>query len=491
MIHPAINELNQLESKVNPTPVQNCQNRQNSPFPVESFPPVMRSIIEESARASQVPDSMSGMVALSCISTAVGGGIQIESNNGRTLNGNLHMLVVAKSGTGKGSVYGAVTAPLTKYNSEMLDHWNSFVMPELTSDKILIENKMKMELKAINKGGSSDNYREMNRELASIEEQMKLPPKLLVGETTEQALGMALAGQPHEAVGNFNPEARGLVQIILGKFGKGSDSTGETLYLAGYSGDAYSIERTGRADLNLKKPCLSVLFMLQPDSMKKLTTSDSMTVSGFLPRFLMADVKADFEDDTAEDLSIKHSTAESWSELLNDLLNFYRESKEKVTVTISEKASELLRKESNRVLRQGKAGAPLERYSSYVARYGENLRKLHLILHLATHGTRAHTVEADEVTALNAIEVARWFFDESMSLLKAGQADRLQKSFEKVVKLIKEKDGEITMRDLSRSHSIEEEDIKELQDTFPGTLEIVELKPAGGGRPSHVLRIIQ
>ena len=146
MIHPAINELNQLESKVNPTPVQNCQNRQNSPFPVESFPPVMRSIIEESARASQVPDSMSGMVALSCISTAVGGGIQIESNNGRTLNGNLHMLVVAKSGTGKGSVYGAVTAPLTKYNSEMLDHWNSFVMPELTSDKILIENKMKMEL---------------------------------------------------------------------------------------------------------------------------------------------------------------------------------------------------------------------------------------------------------------------------------------------------------------------------------------------------------
>lgn len=488
-------ELDNLETELStPTPAQKRQKRQNPPFPVESLPPVMRSIVEESANATRVPDSLSAMVALACVGTSIGGGISIESTNGRTLNGNLHILAVAKSGTGKGSVYGMVAAPLTTYNGELIEEWRTQTLPELLYEQAILADKMKKERGMISKGeGSTDEYRQMVKDLASIEEQMKLPPKLLVGETTEQALGMALAGQPHEAVGNFNPEARGLVQIILGKFGSGNDSTGETLYCAGYSGDPYSIERTGRPDINLKNPCLSVLFMLQPDSMKKLTTSDSMTVSGFLPRFLMADVKADFQEDTGEDLSLSHDTVESWAELINDLLDFYRESKDKMTVKVTSGAAELLRKESNRVGSLGREGASHDRFSIYVFRYGENLRRLHLVLHVATHGAKSHTIEADEETARNAIAISQWFFNESMSLLKNGQTERIQKQFERIVKIIKKvkSDGKskgITVRDMVRLHSITERDIEEVQEAFPDTLEMSEIKT--GGRPSTILTII-
>jgi hypothetical protein len=334
----------------------------------------------------------------------------------------------------------------------------------------------------------------MTKQSRIIEDQMKLPPRLLVGETTEQALGIALAGQPHEAIGNFSAEARGLIQIILGKFGSGSDSTGETLYCAGYSGDAYSIERLGRANLCLNNPCLSVLFMLQPDSMRKLTTSDSMTLSGFLPRFLMAHVPVDFEDDTAEDRSVKHDTKENWSDLLNDLLDVYRKAQEKITVKVSEKASELLRDESNRVRRFGRNGASLERFSSYVARYGENLRKLHLVLHVAEYGTKAHTIEADEQTARNAIKIARWFFNEMLSLLKEGMMNKLQERLNKIISDIsKIEDGkpkEITLGVMSKSHTTTESDIKELQYFFPNTLEIAERRHAKGGRPTKVVKLI-
>jgi len=488
-----ITQLQTELENITTTPPQNRQNRQNPPFPVESFPQVMKSIITEASGAAQVPESLSGMVAMACISTAIGGGLVIESTQNRTLNGNLNILAVAKSGTGKGSVYGMIAKPLNDYNAEEIDYWNTQMLPDLLSELAVLNNKIKTEKGKLSKGkGSEEELREMTKKVLGIEELIKIPPRLLVGETTEQALGMALSGQPHEAIGNFSAEARGLIQIILGKFGSGSDSTGETLYCAGYSGDPYSIERAGRANLCLKNPCLSVLFMLQPDSMSKLTTSDAMTLSGFLPRFLMADVKADIQEDDGQNRSIKHDTKENWSELLNDLLDFYRKAKEKITVKVSPEASELLRIESNRIKRLGKFGASLDRFSSYVARYGENLRKIHLVLHVAEHGTGAHTIEAGAEAAKNAITISQWFFAKSMELLKSGQQDKLQKQFERVVQLIKKSENrEITMRDMERTHAITKEDIEELQEAFPDVMEIAELKSGEkGGRPSTILRLI-
>lgn len=488
-------ELNQLNEKTLSPPSENSENSRNPLFPVEAFPQVMKSIITEASSATQVPESLSGMVAMACISTSIGGGLVIESTQGRTLNGNLNILAVAKSGTGKGSVYNMIAKPLNDYNAEEIEYWKSQTLPDLLSELAVLNNKIKTEKGKLSKGnGSEGDLREMTKEVLRIEELMKIPPRLLVGETTEQALGMALSGQPHEAIGNFSSEARGLIQIILGKFGSGSDSTGETLYCAGYSGDPYSIERAGRADLCLKNPCLSALFMLQPDSMKKLTTSDSMTLSGFLPRFIMADVKADIQEDDGQDRSVKQDTKENWSELLNDLLDFYRKTKDKITVSVSPDAADLLRVESNRIKRLGKFGASLDRFSSYVARYGENLRKIHLVLHVAEHGTKSHTIEAGSETARNAIAIARWFFNEMLSLLKEGMMNKLQERLNKIITEIgKIKDGEpkeITLGVMRKSHTTTESDIKELQYFFPNTLEIADRKHAEGGRPTKVVRLM-
>lgn len=488
-------ELNQLDEKILSTPSENSENSRNPPFPVEAFPQVMKSIITEASSAAQVPESLSGMVAMACVSTAIGGGLVIESTQGRTLNGNLHILAVAKSGTGKGSVYGMIAKPLNDYNAEEMAYWKAQTLPNYLSELAVLNNQIKTEKGKLSKGtGSEDELREKTKEVLRIEELIKIPPRLLVGETTEQALGMTLSGQPHEAIGNFSAEARGLIQIILGKFGSGSDSTGETLYCAGYSGDAYSIERAGRADLCLSNPCLSVLFMLQPDSMKKLTTSDAMTLSGFLPRFIMADVKADLQEDDGQDRSVQHDTKENWSDLLNDLLDFYRKTQDKIAVKVSHEASELLRVESNRIKRLGKFGASLDRFSSYVSRYGENLRKIHLVLHVAEHGNNAHTIEASAESARNAIKIANWFFHEMLSLLKDGMMSKLQERLNKIVSDIGKIEGdepkEITLGVMKKSHTTTEADIRELQYFFPNTLEIVDRKQAKGGRPTKAVRLV-
>ena len=52
-----------------------------------------------------------------------------------------------------------------------------------------------------------------------------------------------------------------------------------------------------------------------------------------------------------------------------------------------------------------------------MARYGENLRKIHLLLHIAKHGEGAVGIEADEDTAKEAAKIAQWF----LRLLKIAQ----------------------------------------------------------------------
>ena len=67
----------------------------------------------------------------------------------------------------------------------------------------------------------------------------------------------------------------------------------------------------------------------------------------------------------------------------------------------------------------------------------------------------------------------------------------MQKRMARLVKIINEtKTKEITMRDLKKSHTITEQDIAELQETFPDTLEVEERKHAKGGRPSTIVRLV-
>ncbi|MGB1937738.1 MAG: DUF3987 domain-containing protein, partial [Akkermansiaceae bacterium] len=382
--------------------------------------------------------------------------------------------------------------PLTTMNDELKQKWRTIDMPDKLAELDLLSMRIKAEKgKIVKDGVSPDNYKALMQEQATIHGELETPPTLLVGETTEEALALTISGQVNEAVGNHSAEGRGIIKIIMGKYGSGSNSTGETIYCAGYSGDYYSVERKGSRDFSLRNPCLSCLFMVQPDAMRELSRSDAMHQSGFLPRFLMADVHADLEDDPEEDLSVSTATMQAWDQLIRDVVHYWHDSTLGDCVRLTKEAGEILRNESNRVKRLGRNGAPLERFHSYVARYGENLRKLHLVLHVATHGVYAEEHEADATTAQQAIEIARWFFDETLAVLRSGRADKQKELMTRLAKIINRTDDkEVTMRDLKKSHTINESDVEELQEIFPGVFEVEEREPGKkGGRPSTVVRL--
>ena len=452
----------------------------------------MRDMIVESAKAGLVPESLSGMVALGILSTAAGGGVNIRSRGESTLNANLYILAIAKSGTGKGVTYSSLSKPLTDHNLMLMDEWREYTAPRIQADIELTEAKLKAERTKVVKGSSSDSeYKKLHTSLAVLRDELTREPRLTVGETTEQKLGMLLAGQPHEALGNHSSEARGLIQIILGKFSGGSNATGETIYLEGYSGNTYSIERAGRPDITLKNPCLSCMLMVQPDVIKQLMGTDSMTMSGFMPRFIMADVKADIEHEPETPHIINHQSSSAWSQLIKTTLETYRHASTRITIEVQPSAQEVLRDNLNSVRTRGAAGGALEDLTSYVARYGENLRKIALLLHIAKHASKSHEHEVSEDTAHNACLLADWFFSESLDILKEGQFRRLDRLCTRLEKILTAAGGSETVRDLKRSHTLKEEEISELVNAFPERLEFHQTKGDNGGRPSEKVRMVR
>ena len=78
-----------------------------------------------------------------------------------------------------------------------------------------------------------------------------------------------LLGANHEILFSASPEARQIVDIVCGRYNS-TKSTDEAIYLSGFSGDFLRVDRLGRDPLTLHKPCLSVLWLVQPDAMARL-----------------------------------------------------------------------------------------------------------------------------------------------------------------------------------------------------------------------------
>jgi len=95
----------------------------------------------------------------------------------------------------------------------------------------------------------------------------------------------------HERQGAFavmSGEGRPVFDAILGKY-SGDGRTGDAVYLAGISGDTISRDRVGSGDGGpeervIRRPCLNVCVMVQPDKYLEVAANPALRASGALAR---------------------------------------------------------------------------------------------------------------------------------------------------------------------------------------------------------------
>ena len=220
----------------------------------------MRRMVEEVSRVGLVPFSLPAVCALGTVSAALGAGAVLQTEGGKTVRGNLAIWGVAKSGSGKGVSFDAITKPLRDAQDKLLRDWNSQTRPALEAEREVLEKEIQVLTRRI-----GAKQRDMDR--SQIIEEMKrlkaahrdmierlVAPCLTTANATKEAVAEQLASGKHEALASMSSEARDCVDVLCGRYNRKTD---EGIYLAGYSGDPVVIHRKGRPPIYLRNPyCL-------------------------------------------------------------------------------------------------------------------------------------------------------------------------------------------------------------------------------------------
>lgn len=458
------------------------------PFPLEAMPNALAAMAREISRVELVPESMAGAAVLGVASAAIGAGLEIATVGNKRTRANLFTLIVAESGTGKDSTMNPAAAPLREIEAEQSRKWREETEGRLRGNLDAIDAQIsKAKKQKMDEASLRDLLGRLRQERVDIERQLTHEPALTVADVTKEAFANVIAGQPGEAVFSVSSESRGIVGILKGRYTNGQSD--EDIYTGGFSGTPTKVNRQKARPLRLDRPCLSVLWMLQPDSFATLLRDPAMVESGFMGRFVFFDPKAKAEPIPESPLVFSDSIREAWRRLIRELVEtFHENGDEPETVEASDEAREVLRQFDNECRKRRNPGGDLADVASFAARWAEIAWRVALTFHAAEHGGDADKRALESETASRAVKLVRWFAGEALRLLENGREERRSERAAKFQQLLAGANGEMKLRDLRR-RGFEPVEVERIARRY-GRIRIEERQNPKGGPRSTVAKLI-
>lgn len=471
------------------------------PFPIGSLPPVLASMVAAVARCERVPAALPAVCALGVVSAAIGAGLEVSSASDRMTRANLFLLASAESGSGKSQVFRRIAEPIVEHQHQLHEAFRATTAPQLASEIAVLNREVGNLEKKTAKSIDDDDRKRMlgeleykNARLAELK-QKNAPPCITCGDVTSEKLAVLLA-MNRETLFSASPEARQIVDIVCGRY-NATKSTDEAIYLSGFSGDFIRVDRLGRDPLTLRKPCLSVLWLVQPDAMARLFDTDTLAQSGFLPRFLCCHTQATPQRIVeGEAQAVSDGIRGQWAKLIAGLLATCHATSKPHHVQPSPQAKSLLDDFFNTVVER--RANELADVGQFASRYGEQAWRLALALHAGLHGADSINHALDAETAQHAIAVVQWFVDQQLNVLARGRHQAAEKLDEAVLDLLdkwKSKGRDhIDARDVQQAHIVASAPaaralLERMKDV--GILTPEEIKPQGGGWSRRVYRRVR
>ena len=424
---------------VNPEPHETEE--KTLPFPLEHLPPAVREMAEAIARTERTPETLAGCCVLGILSASIGAGLQIKSGPNRMTRGNIYLLASAESGSGKSETFRHAVKPLQEFERETVEHWRMNVKPKADAEKAISDSRISQLKKDSGRAKDSiereDLRIEMVRTMAdSTQAEANChAPAFCVEDATSEKLAVML-GHNQEQLASISPDAGSIVNNLLGRYSK-LDRTDESIYLKAFSGDYCRVDRQGREPVLLQRPCLSALWLVQPDKIETLLGKSELTDGGLIPRLLVCHTKCQplpIEDDPEE---MPAAVVNAWALLVGKLIKTFRLAGEPFTVQPTPEARQLMNDYFNRIvkLRLGQ----LQDVSTFAARWSEQAWRIAACLHAGLHCEDAGGRLLSANTAESAIAIADWFAGEQLKILASGRHAARQAKRDKVLGLLAEK----------------------------------------------------
>lgn len=248
-------------------------------FPVNALSGAFRRYVEEVATQIQVPVDAIAMIELAIMSMVLARKVVIE-HKGHREHPMLMVAVALAVGNRKSSIIKRATRAAKE--------WQDAMVPLVATERAIAERAiavMEKRLKACDADESTDDEtcRQLLRDLQASRDTMPAIPKLLVSDSTEEALQLDLHEQA--AIAIADSEGGAMLSILTGKYTGGRPGY-ETL-LRGWSGDDFRVSRVNKArNLDIRSPRLAIAVLVQPSVLDRVVTdSEDFRDQGVAARF--------------------------------------------------------------------------------------------------------------------------------------------------------------------------------------------------------------
>ena len=460
------------------------------PFPLHCLPAQAQAMARAICKTERVPETLAGVCVLGILSASIGRGLQIQSAPARLTRGNLYLVASAESGSGKSETFRHAAKPFFEFEGEYLESWRASTLPGLQAERDILEEEIAELKKMARKSDGALQRDELKANLAQKKAafdtlQMQLhAPGFTVEDVTVEQLAVLLS-QRGEALASVSPDAGSIVNNVLGKHNK-LKRTDESLYLKAWSVERCKVDRVTAEPVVLKSPCLSALWLTQPDKVDSLLAERSLSDGGFIPRMLICHTRCEPQH-IHDSAPIPAPVAADYRALIRSLLESYRLATEPFTIHPSPEAKRALDAYFNRTVDRRKSD--LHDVTIYAARWGEQAWRIAVCLHAGKWGAQAHeqTVELD--TAADAIALAEWFSAQQLEILAGGREKEKQDKRDKVLALLVNNPSGIRATDVYRpriTHNADAAHTLLAQMETEGLLAGTDSQPAGGG---HITRL--
>lgn len=463
-------------------------------FPIEALNETQRRIAEDVATVHELPIQLAAMPAIAVIAAALGKSWKLTGAvNGRDNFANLYIIPGAPKSTGKGAS-AQLANPIIEASAILAEDWKASERPNLETKRQIMDARAKYftaclarrkdgrrsltstELKTL-----EAELQDANAELERIKPLLATPPSYHVGNATSEALAMKFA-RNNDTLFALAYEGGDTLRVMLGKYGKG-ESADFDLWLSGYSVEPYQSDRVLRGNVNIT-PCLTALIFCQPSLLRELYSNEEAFERGLTARILPFICEPALKEDDGQQRNVSAYHRDAWRDMITGLLaNRRLATGGPVVVQCSEEAREIFRAFHNESIRL--RNGQFRDIGGELGRWRENACRIALGLCIADN-TAADTLTGEQ--AERAVTLARWAQRAALQVMHAGRMERRQVRANKLRELLDEYGGQVTLRNLEKSHGFVAEEVERLAADFPAQLRLESKQNPNGGPQSRILK---
>ena len=384
-------------------------------FPVEFFPEVARSAIEEIAAETQAPISMVSSSIIAAMALAVQGQFRVRRREGLESPCSLAIVSICQSGERKTTVDKKVMRAFSEFQAERLPEFEK-KYKDYRAERLIWGSKRRALVRQFERAVASNASLELLQAAISDHENSEPKPprkvRLLYSDVTPAALLFGLHENTRSVALSEDEASR-----VLG----GSISSDIGLIVKGWDGSDITVDRRKSESFLVKAPRISLNLMVQPKAFEQFMErkGDEARGVGLLARWLVCYPQSTQGNRFINDMRPKNDKQRIFAQRVKEILTAQLEcgamdsEAAEIVLTFSRDAECHWMTVANDVEHAIQPGGLFCQASDYASKVAENIARIAGVFHVFS-GDPGTEISLE--TLRSAIMVAEWYAVEFVRL---------------------------------------------------------------------------